>query len=266
MLRVIRNHRRAAYNAPPHEYEGLTITPVGHRPRVLPATTCCGAARESWDAALALGEKHGYRNAQVTVIAPTGTIGLRDGLRHHRHRARLRAREVQEARRRRLLQDHQPVGPAGAAAARLHAPSRSTTIVRYARGAGTLDGAPARQPRDAARQGLHGRGAREDRGAAARRVRHLASCSTAGRSATTSCATRCGIPAHVLRGPAFDLLAPPRLRPRPDRAQANDYVCGTMTVEGAPHLKAEHLPGLRLREQVRPERQALHRRRWATSA
>jgi len=75
MLRVIRNHRRAAYNAPKSEYEGLTIPPVGieekHCPDYLlkplaPSATGCSNS----------GSSHGYRNAQVTVVAPTGTIGL----------------------------------------------------------------------------------------------------------------------------------------------------------------------------------------------
>ena len=75
MLRVIRNHRRAAYNAPPEEYEGLTITPAGIQPEHCPPDLLI-AARRAWDRALELGTAYGYRNAQVTVIAPTGTIGL----------------------------------------------------------------------------------------------------------------------------------------------------------------------------------------------
>ncbi len=75
MLRVIRNHRRAAYNAPVAEYERLSVAPQGLRGDGVPKRIL-EAARESWDGALALGEKHGFRNAQVTVLAPTGTIGL----------------------------------------------------------------------------------------------------------------------------------------------------------------------------------------------
>ena len=75
MLRVIRNHRRAAYGSPASEYEALTVAPIG-----LDASSCpenlVAAARDSWDQALAIGEKSGYRNAQVSAIAPTGTIGL----------------------------------------------------------------------------------------------------------------------------------------------------------------------------------------------
>ena len=75
MLRVVRNHRRAAYNAPDSEYENLSIKPQGLHGKGVPRRIV-EAARESWDRALDLGEKHGFRNAQVTVLAPTGTIGL----------------------------------------------------------------------------------------------------------------------------------------------------------------------------------------------
>jgi ribonucleoside-diphosphate reductase alpha chain len=75
MLRVMRNHRRAAYGAGAEEYEGLTVLPEG-----LDASACppnlAAAARDSWDQALDIGKKSGYRNAQVSAIAPTGTIGL----------------------------------------------------------------------------------------------------------------------------------------------------------------------------------------------
>ncbi|MFC6046709.1 adenosylcobalamin-dependent ribonucleoside-diphosphate reductase, partial [Methylobacterium hispanicum] len=83
MKRVIRNHRRAAHGHG-DGYEGLSITPVGldHEGLRGPSARQHGydglsdAAVEAWDRALALGEEHGYRNAQATVIAPTGTIGL----------------------------------------------------------------------------------------------------------------------------------------------------------------------------------------------
>ncbi|MHB1981387.1 MAG: TSCPD domain-containing protein [Sulfobacillus sp.] len=75
MLRVIRNHRRAAHNAPPEEYEQLGVLPVAIDAEFCP-DDLLKAAREAWDRALSLGETHGYRNAQVTLLAPTGTIGL----------------------------------------------------------------------------------------------------------------------------------------------------------------------------------------------
>jgi ribonucleoside-diphosphate reductase alpha chain len=75
MLRVIRNHRRASYNVNSNEYEGLTITPQGIIQDLCPQDLLA-SARECWDRALSLGQKYGFRNAQVSVLAPTGTIGL----------------------------------------------------------------------------------------------------------------------------------------------------------------------------------------------
>jgi ribonucleoside-diphosphate reductase alpha chain len=96
MLRVIRNHRRAAYGVPSDadeaqkhdlaDYEGLQIRPVpihnevcaedDQRPALLNTQQLFDRAQASWDEALNLGHQHGFRNAQVSVIAPTGTIGL----------------------------------------------------------------------------------------------------------------------------------------------------------------------------------------------
>ena len=75
MLKVIRNHRRASYDSKPEEYEDLTVLPLGINAKKCPADLL-DAARDSWDRALRGGEEFGYRNAQTTVIAPTGTIGL----------------------------------------------------------------------------------------------------------------------------------------------------------------------------------------------
>jgi ribonucleoside-diphosphate reductase alpha chain len=75
MLRVIRNHHRAAYNVPAGEYEGVHTPPKGIDPGHCPAYLL-EAACSAWDRALELGETHGYRNAQISAIAPTGTIGL----------------------------------------------------------------------------------------------------------------------------------------------------------------------------------------------
>ena len=74
MLRVIRNHRRAAHGQT--DYEGLATPPVALDAANCPDARLVAEARAAWDRALALGERHGYRNAQASVIAPTGTIGL----------------------------------------------------------------------------------------------------------------------------------------------------------------------------------------------
>jgi ribonucleoside-diphosphate reductase alpha chain len=75
MLRVMRNHRRAAYGVGNDEYEGLSVPPMKIDQKKCP-NNLLDAARDAWDRALREGEEHGYRNAQTTVIAPTGTIGL----------------------------------------------------------------------------------------------------------------------------------------------------------------------------------------------
>src|SRR5262249_15354913 len=75
ILRVIRNHQRAAHGAGAG-YESLSVLPVALDVANCPEAELAAAAQRSWDTALALGEKHGFRNAQATVIAPTGTIGL----------------------------------------------------------------------------------------------------------------------------------------------------------------------------------------------
>eukprot|EP01136_Pigoraptor_vietnamica_P018924 Opistho-1_new@65862 len=74
MLRVMRNHRAAAYDAA-DAYEGLETKPMGINAKYCP-DYLLKAATKAWDDAVQMGEKHGYRNAQATVIAPTGTIGL----------------------------------------------------------------------------------------------------------------------------------------------------------------------------------------------
>ena len=144
----------------------------------------------------------------------------RDGLRHHRHRARLRAREVQEARRRRLLQDHQPRRAGGAARARLprgarsprSRPMRSATARSARRPAinpATLRGARASPTRRSPRS----------RSGAEEPPSTSSSSSTSGRSARTSSPARSEVPAEKLDDPAFDLLALPRLLEGRDRGR-----------------------------------------------
>jgi ribonucleoside-diphosphate reductase alpha chain len=74
MLRVIRNHRAAAWGT--GRYDGLNVAPVALDHANCPDQALVALAKSAWDEALALGEQHGFRNAQTTVIAPTGTIGL----------------------------------------------------------------------------------------------------------------------------------------------------------------------------------------------
>ena len=75
MMRVMRNHRRAAIAAPPDDYEQLSVLPMPIN-EIDADGKLLSSARKWWDTAVELGEAHGFRNAQTTLIAPTGTIGL----------------------------------------------------------------------------------------------------------------------------------------------------------------------------------------------
>ena len=75
MLRVIRNHRRAAHGES-RGYEALAVNPVPLDHAACRRAEIVERAKAAWDKALELGERHGFRNAQITVVAPTGTIGL----------------------------------------------------------------------------------------------------------------------------------------------------------------------------------------------
>ncbi len=175
MLRVIRNHRRAAYGENTG-YEKLATAPVrlDHATLAKNAVRFGGLAdhsRRAWDKALTLGEaawlpqRAGDRGRADRHHRP------RDGLRHHRHRARLRAGEVQEARRRRLLQDHQPRRARGAARARLQ--RKRDRRDRGLCGRPRLARPGARhQPHHLEGQGLHRRSDRQGREGAADRLRH----------------------------------------------------------------------------------------------
>src|SRR5262249_12111118 len=144
MLRVVRNHRRAAYNAAPAEYEGLTVVPVGIDARYCPQNLLDAARRES-DRMLELGERHGYRNAQVTVIAPTGTIGLVmdcDTTGIEPDFALVKFKKLAGGGYFRIINATLPP-----ALARLgYAPRQVEEIVRYCRGTATLQGCPHINP------------------------------------------------------------------------------------------------------------------------
>ncbi len=238
MLRVIRNHRRAAYNERTG-YEKVSQPPVPLDHAACADRDLIAHAKAAWDKALGarrearLPQRAGDRDRAHRHHRPG------DGLRHHRHRARLRAGEVQEARRRRLLEDHQPRRARSLAHARLQR-SRDRRD-RGLCGRPRLAGAGAGdQPHDAEGQGLHRRSDRQSREGAADRLRHQVRLQQvdAGRGILPRQAR------HLRRGPrlaGFRPLAALGFSKREIEA-ANIHVCGAMTVEGAPHLKPAHYP------------------------
>ncbi len=238
MLGVIRNHRRAAYNATKEEYQGLTTTPVGIDEHVCPNYLLEAALREC-DRMLEMGEQHGYRNAQVTVIAPTGTIGLVmdcDTTGVEPDFALVKFKKLAGGGYFKIINASIPP-----ALARLgYSSPQIEDIVRYCRGTGTLVGCPHIHP-----TALKAKGFPDD---VLKRIESQLSAAfdlsfvfnrwTVGDDV---CRNRLGFTSEQLEAPRFDLLTALGFTPE-QVAEANAYVCGTMTIEGAPHLKPEHYP------------------------
>jgi ribonucleoside-diphosphate reductase alpha chain len=238
MLRVIRNHRKAAFNAGKEEYEGLTIVPVGIDERICPIPLLEAACREC-DRMLELGQKHGYRNAQVTVIAPTGTIGLVmdcDTTGVEPDFALVKFKKLAGGGYFKIINASIPP-----ALARLgYTSEQVAAIVRYCRGTGTLDKCPHINPASLKAKGftddvLH---RVEAQLPAAFELSFAFNRWTVG---DEFCRKNLGISAEKLAEPHFDLLTDLGFS-REQIAAANAHVCGTMTIEGAPHLKQEHYP------------------------
>ena len=238
MLRVIANHRRAAYDARPQDYAGLTVTPVGLDPRHCPAELLA-AARSEADRMVELGREHGFRNAQVTVVAPTGTIGLVmdcDTTGIEPDFALVKFKKLAGGGYFKII--NQSVPPA---LLKLGYSARQVEeIIKYCRGAGTLAGCPHINP-----QGLRAEGFTD--AVLAQIEAQLPSTFelpfvfnrwTLGDDFLIN---TLGIATTILDAPGFDLLKHLGYTKAQIDA-ANTYVCGTMTVEGAPHLAAEHLP------------------------
>jgi ribonucleoside-diphosphate reductase alpha chain len=238
MLRVIRNHRRAAYNDPPGAYEGLSVTPRGIDPRYCPPDLLA-AARECWDRALWYGERHGYRNAQTTVIAPTGTIGLVmdcDTTGIEPDFALVKFKKLAGGGYFKIV--NQSIPPALAALG--YSEAQIDAIVKYCVGHGTLAGSPA-LGHDALRaRGFDDEAIRKVEAslASAFQVQFAFNRHVLGEAFLLE---KLHVPKEKLDDPRFELLSYLGFQPE-EIAAANDYCCGTMTVEGAPHLRPEHLP------------------------
>jgi ribonucleoside-diphosphate reductase alpha chain len=236
MLKVIRNHRRAAYNVPNEEYEGLTIKPMGINPKYCPSDLL-KAAREDSDRALELGEKYGYRNAQVTVIAPTGTIGLLmdcDTTGVEPDYALVKFKKLAGGGYFKII--NQSIPPALETLD--YNQDQITEIVKYARGHGTLSGCPNINP-----DSLKAKGFTDE--ALTKIEKVLPTVFEIGFAfnkftlGMDFLVKKLGISAEKVNSFNFDLLTELGFT-KEEIASANDYVCGTMTIEGAPFFKHEH--------------------------
>ncbi len=236
MLRVIRNHRFAAYNAQ-DAYENLEIKPNGIDEKYCP-DYLMSAACKAWDNALEWGEKWGYRNAQATVLAPTGTIGLVmdcDTTGVEPDFALVKFKKLSGGGYFKIINGSVPL----ALQTLGYKPDEAQAIVDYAKGKGTLAGAPY-----ITHQSLKAKGFKqadldkiESLLPAAFDIDFVFNVFSLGEETMQ----RLGFKSDAYHQPGFNLLRSLGFS-REHIAAANQYVCGTMTVEGAPGLKPEHLP------------------------
>ncbi len=237
MLRVIRNHRRASYNLPSDEYEGLTITPQGIMPEHCPPELLL-SARRAWDRALELGTAYGFRNAQTTVIAPTGTIGLVmdcDTTGIEPDFALVKFKKLAGGGYFKII--NQSIPPALATLG--YSEAQIQDIVTYCTGRRTLKGAPFINHEALQAKGFDG--------AALDRLEAALDGAFEGQFAFNKytlgeefCKDKLGFTEAQLNDPSFNMMKALGFN-QEQIAAANEYCCGTMTVEGAPHLKPEHL-------------------------
>jgi ribonucleoside-diphosphate reductase alpha chain len=237
MLRVIRNHKRAAHGEGEAAYEGLTVAPVA-----LDATACpaglAAAARDAWDQALAIGEKSGYRNAQVSAIAPTGTIGLLmdcDTTGVEPDFALVKFKKLAGGGYFKII--NQSVPPALRALG--YSEDAIAEIEAYALGHGTLKGAPgALSYASLAAKGLP-KSALDKAESALKDAISLEACFapyTLGGEAFSALF----VPEATYSLPGFSLLRHLGFSEAEIEA-AELFACGTMGLEGAPGLAQEHL-------------------------
>ena len=236
MLRVIRNHRNAAQGNGAG-YEGLAVRPVPLDHANCPDAQLVELAMGAWDEALKLGEKHGYRNAQTTVIAPTGTIGLVmdcDTTGIEPDFALVKFKKLAGGGYFKIINHSVPAAleKLGYGAAQIE------EIIGHAVGHGTLGNCPVINHRSLIGHGF-GPAEMEKIEAAlpsAFDIRFVFNQWTLG---AEFCTNVLGIPTEKLNDPTFDLLRHLGFS-RADIEAANDHVCGTMTLEGAPHLDPAH--------------------------
>lgn len=238
MLRVIRNHRRAAYGEA-KGYEGLSIAPVPLDHASCKDERLVAHAKAAWDKALADGEKHGYRNAQVSVIAPTGTIGLVmdcDTTGIEPDFALVKFKKLAGGGYFKIINGAVPE----ALRTLGYSEAQIAEIEAYAVGHGSLAQAPAINHGSLKAKGFDAEAIAKAEAAVktAFDIKFAFNRWTFGDDFLTK---SLGVSAAQLADPKFDLLSHLGFS-KADVEAANVHVCGAMTLEGAPYLKAEHLP------------------------
>ena len=236
MLRVMRNHRAAAYDAE-DAYVGLQIKPQGIKAQYCP-DYLLKAATKAWDDAVQLGEKYGYRNAQTTVIAPTGTIGLVmdcDTTGVEPDFALVKFKKLSGGGYFKIINQAVPNALKNLG----YSESEINAIEKYAVGSASFDGAPFINNKTLAEKGFTPEEIQKlnDAAKAAFEIGFIFNRYSLG----DACLQRLGFTEAQYSDWSFNMLE--ALGFTEDEIDAaNDYICGTMTIEGAPPLKEEHLP------------------------
>ena len=253
MLRVIRNHRRAAHGERTG-YEKVASPPVPLDHKACPDPRMVEHARRAWDRALALGEQHGYRNAQVTVIAPTGTIGLVmdcDTTGIEPDFALVKFKKLAGGGYFKIINRAVPE------ALRVlgYSESQIAEIEAYAVGSRQPGPGARHQPHHAQAEGLHRRRRSRRWRRRCRPPSTSSSRSTSGPWARTSWPRSASRP-EKLADPRFDLLVRARLHQARDRGRQHPRL-RRHDDRGRPAPQGRALSGVRLRQPVRAQRQAL---------
>jgi ribonucleoside-diphosphate reductase alpha chain len=235
MMKVMRNHRAAAYDAM-DAYDGLEIKPHGINAKYCP-DYLLKAATKAWDDAVQLGEKNGYRNAQTTVIAPTGTIGLVmdcDTTGVEPDFALVKFKKLSGGGYFKIINQSVPQALRNLK----YSEKEIEDIVNYAKGHATLKGAPYINEETLAAKGFLPAEIEKLNAAmgSAFEIGFVFNVFTLGES----CLQRLGFTPNEYNDFSWSLLEALGFGDEEIDA-ANIYVCGTMTIEGAPHLKDEHL-------------------------
>ena len=235
MMRVMRNHRLAAYDA--DEYEMLSVKPVGIKAKYCP-DYLLSAATKAWDEAVQLGEKYGYRNAQTTVIAPTGTIGLVmdcDTTGVEPDFALVKFKKLSGGGYFKIINQSVPTALKNLG----YTDKEIDAIVKYAVGSGSFAGAPHINPQTLSEKGFIAEEIRKLDAAVgtAFEIGFVFNVYTLGEE----CLQRLGFKPEQYFNFEWSLLEALGFTDE-QIEEANDFICGTMTIEGAPFLKNEHLP------------------------
>jgi ribonucleoside-diphosphate reductase alpha chain len=238
MLRVVRNHRRAAYGQR-DGYEKLAIPPVPLDHMACPDPRLTEAAQRAWDRAIELGQQHGYRNAQATVIAPTGTIGLVmdcDTTGIEPDFALVKFKKLAGGGYFKIINQAVPE----ALRTLGYGEAQIAEIEAYAVGHGSLAQAPAINHASLKARGFTSEVLTKLDAAlkSAFDIKFAFNRWTIGEEFLTRTLQ---IEAERLSEPAFDLLGHLGFSKK-DIEAANEHVCGAMTLEGAPHIGKGHLP------------------------